>query len=234
MFRINGVVATVTSLLLVTSGTVFAQGASADKKPAQAKQKKEEKAATATDAGTPDPLLERALLWGTEKSSDPGSDVAGPPPIEQVAALDFFAGKWNCKGRVFGGPGFGDMHWSDTATFTMKRDLFRWYNGRFEEKRTKEIPNPLIFVEHQGYNFILKKFVRRAITNVGDIVDATSDGWSGDTLVWSGTWTGDLIVPGPHPFKQTITREGKKQFSYLMELEYKGNWLPAIQHTCKK
>lgn len=196
-------------------------------------------AAASTSSGAADAgmtMEERALLWGTEKENLPESDVAAPPPIHKLNDLDVLAGKWKCTGRVFGGPGFGSQSWKDKATFTIKRGLDRWFLADFAELRSKDIPMPLFFRDHWGYDGVQGKFVRTAVANTGDIILGTSPGWEGDVWTWTGTWTGDLIIQGSLPIRHSLTLrgKGKKELYSLWEFLYKGNWLPGLEHTCKR
>ncbi|PYQ63554.1 MAG: hypothetical protein DMF53_09850 [Acidobacteria bacterium] len=84
---------------------------------------------------------------------------AGPPtPSPELAKLAFFAGDWTCKGKAEASP-FGPAHATLGKVSIHKEIGGFWYMGRYEEKKTAENPQPIVFQFVQGYDGTAKAFI---------------------------------------------------------------------------
>ena len=192
----------------------LAQGKSEEKKAA-AQEKKD-----AAQAGKP------------AEGAKPGDMQAMqmPKPAAELEQLKGLEGNWNCKGKYHAGP-MGPEKQNIQSTMKVKRDLDGFfYVIRFEEKGTKEHKTPWKSEELWGYQG--GRFTRALYDNFGGSGQLTSPGWEGDKLVWTGETEG---AGGKMPTRQTFTRGGPRELSYVLEFGMQGGaFAPAIEQTCKK
>jgi hypothetical protein len=156
------------------------------------------------------------------------ADKAPPRPAPQLEQLKLFVGNWKCAGKQLPSPMFGPEHaFTGAASAKPEVDGF-WQQFSYEEKKSKEHPG-LKLSGFWGYDTAGKRFIRGAGSNQGGWDSATSVGWNGDKMVW----TGDLSGPaGRMPFRQTFTRKGDKEWSFRLELNLQGQWVPLTDVTC--
>lgn len=157
-----------------------------------------------------------------------GAPAAPRKPAEQLEQLKLFLGNWKCTGKQMSTPMFGAEHtFTGTASARPEADGF-WQQFVYEEKKSKEHPG-LKLVGLWGYDAGGKRFIRAAGGTDGSWDSASSIGWNGDKMVW----TGDLSGPaGRMPFRQTFTRKGDKEWSFRFELNPQGNWIPLSEVSC--
>jgi hypothetical protein len=157
--------------------------------------------------------------------------AAPPPPPKPAAQLDqlkFFVGNWKCSGKQFATPMFGPEHpFTGSASARLVAEGF-WQEFTYEEKKSKDHPG-FVLVGLWGYDAAGKRFIRSAGSSMGGWDSATSVGFNGDKMVW----TGDLAAPtGRMPFRQTFTKKSEKEWSSRFELNSQGNWVPLSEVTC--
>lgn len=160
----------------------------------------------------------------------PATPAPPPPAPELVSAMKVLDGKWKCEGKVADSP-FGKAH-PVKATVQQKADLNGyWYVTRYEEKKTKENPNPYAMSSSIGFDPSKKQIVRTDMDNMGMITHLASKGWEGDKLVW----TGEVMGPQKMSFKETLTKKSDKEHSTLLEMAGPdGKWTTLIETNCKK
>jgi hypothetical protein len=156
---------------------------------------------------------------------------APPPPPKPAAQLDqlkLFLGNWKCSGKQFATPMFGPDHaFTGSASARMEADGF-WQQWVYEEKKAKDHPG-IRLVGLWGWDSGGKRFIRAAGSSLGGWDSATSVGFNGDKMVW----TGDLSSPaGRMPFRQTFTKKSDKEWSFRLELNTQGAWVPLSEVTC--
>jgi len=188
------------------------------------------KAAVAPTAPTP------AAAPGAKPAAPPAAAApAAPPPAPKPAAeLDtfkVFLGKWKCDGKAFASPLSPTEHGlKATAEAKLEVDNF-WQSFAYEEKKTKEHAGVKL-KGLWGYDQGSKRYVRAAIANHGEWDTASSPGWEGDKLTWTGELSGSM---GRIPFRQTFTKKSDKEWTHALELRLPdGKWIPAEEVTCKK
>jgi hypothetical protein len=155
-------------------------------------------------------------------------EKAAPKPAEQLGQMKIFLGNWKCTGKQLATPMFGPEH-TFTASASGKLDIDGfWQTFSYEEKKAKDHPG-LKITGLWGYDQGGKRFIRAAGSNHGAWDSASSIGWSGDKMVW----TGDLSGPtGRMPFRQTFTRHGDKEWSFRFELNVQGTWTAVSEVSC--
>ena len=202
----------------------LAQGKAEEKKAAA--QDKKEAGQEKKDAAQDKKDMKQA------EGGKPG-DMQGmqmPKPAAELDQLKGLDGNWNCKGKYHASP-MGPEKLNIQSSMKVKKDLDGfWYVVRVEEKGSKEHKTPWKAEElwgHQG-----GKFTRMLFDNFGGSGQLTSQGWQGDSMVWTGETQG---ASGPMPTRQTFTRKGNKEVSYLVEFGGPGGaFAPAIEQTCRK
>jgi hypothetical protein len=158
----------------------------------------------------------------------PATPRAAPKPPAQLDQLKVFLGNWKCTGKQLATPMFGPEHtFTGSASARPEVDGF-WQQFTYEEKKSKEHPGVKI-VGLWGYDVGGKRFIRAGASNESDWDSATSVGFNGDKMVW----TGDLSSPhGRMPFRQTFTKKGDKEWSFRLELNTQGTWVPLTEVAC--
>lgn len=169
-------------------------------------------------------LLALPVLAG-EKGESSAAVARPPAPLEQ---LKLFLGTWKCAGKQLATPMFGPEHTFSAAVSARPEADGFWQQFTYEEKRSNE-HRGLKMVGLWGYDVGGKRFIRAAASNESEWDSATSVGWSGGKMVW----TGDLSGPrGRMPFRQIFTKKGDKEWSFHLELNVQGAWVPLHEVTC--
>jgi uncharacterized protein DUF1579 len=171
-------------------------------------------------------LTAPALAADKPASAPPPQAV--PKPAPQLEQMKLFIGNWKCTGTQHTTPMFGPEH-TFTATASAKPDVDGfWQQFTYEEKKSKDHPG-MKLLGLWGYDVAGKRFIRAGGSNLGGWDSASSTGFSGDKMVW----TGDLSGPtGRMPFRQTFTRKGDKEWSFRLELNPAGTWIALSDVTC--
>jgi hypothetical protein len=158
-------------------------------------------------------------------------------PAVELETLKMFLGTWRCDGKVFAGPLAATEH-GVTATAVGKPEVDGfWQSFTYEERKTKEHPG-LKLKGTWGFDQGAKRFVRAAVGNHGEWDTATSTGWEGNKLVWTGELSAFF---GRIPFRHTFTKKADgdkpavREWTHALELRLPdGKWVPAEEMTCKR
>jgi hypothetical protein len=159
-----------------------------------------------------------------------GAAPALPKPSREVGQLDFFRGKWTCAGKQFRSA-FGPEHlFQGSSEITTAADGF-WHLWLYQEDRS----NVHLGTKVQGlwgWDASNKNFVRASGDSAGQWETATSPGFEGDALRFTGRSSGPL---GTFDFRSTFTKQGDRQWSHLLEFRMKeGDFVRFEEVTCKK
>jgi hypothetical protein len=169
---------------------------------------------------------------GGAQSSAAPKPMAGPPkPAPEMKQLDFFMGTWKCDGKMNAVPGIGAEHaMKSTATGKSDLDGF-WVSVRVEEKKTKDSPLPIKGNFNMTYDAAAKKFEGLWNDNFGGWGHATSPGWEGDKIAF----TGDMFMMGQKMgSRDSFTKKGDKEMVHTGEMQQGGKWTQIMEETCKK
>jgi hypothetical protein len=156
--------------------------------------------------------------------------AAEPKPAPQLDDLKFFVGNWKCAGRQLGHAEFGAEHViAATMQIRAEGDGF-WREFVYEEKKTKEARGMKVtgFI---GWDTTNKRLMLTAFNNFGATETATSQGWTGQVIVWTGEMIGQSIR---YPLRLTLTRRNDKEWSQVIELSTQGLWQPFSDMHCNK
>jgi hypothetical protein len=157
--------------------------------------------------------------------------MAGPPkPAPEMKQLDFFMGTWKCDGQMKATPMGGEHPMKTTATGKSDLDGF-WVNVRVEEKKSKESPTPIKGNFQMTYDATGKKFHGLWNDNYGGWGNATSPGWEGDKI----SFTGDMYGMGQKMgSRDSFTKKSDKEMVHTGEMQMGGKWMVLMEETCKK
>lgn len=156
---------------------------------------------------------------------------AGPPsPSPELKQLAFFAGDWNCKGKVEANP-FGPAHATQGRVHVGKEIGGFWYVGNYSETKTAENPHPMVFRFLQGYDGTAKAFTMDCFDVFGSHCHQTSAGWQDNKLVYTGESTGS----GPAtPVRDVFTKTGEASLEHAGEMQVEGKWMTIDRETCTR
>ncbi|MEO8378158.1 MAG: DUF1579 family protein [Acidobacteriota bacterium] len=161
--------------------------------------------------------------------AQPKSDPAvSPKPDPMLRQLDAFAGNWKCSGTAFASP-MSPQH-ATTGEVWMKLDMNGyWMTFTYAEKKTTENPMPFQVNGFLGYDTEIHKLVMGSVDNMGGYSTASSDGWNGDTIVYSGPWhMGGMTVNG----RDSFTKKGAREMIHAASIEQNGEWTKLDEETC--
>jgi hypothetical protein len=191
---------TVVVAMMFVGGAAFGQGAAPDKKPEAAKP----------EAGAAKPAAPPA-----------------PKPAAELDQLKMMVGTWHCDGK-------GNMNGTDMpmkSTYRVAKDLDGfWLVGKLEGAKSKEMPFAYKSVDYYNYDAGSKQFVMASFDNTGSWYNATSKGWDGDKM----TWTGKARMMGMDlDTTLSITKKGDKEVA-LSGSTTGQNYKDSMEITCKK
>jgi len=155
---------------------------------------------------------------------------AMPQPDAMLRQLDFFTGKWQCSGMAAETP-MAKAH-ATQAEVNAKWDLGGyWVPVTYAEKKTAENPMPFTFTGFFGYDTESKKFIVGGVDNMGGRSTGSSDGWNGDTMVFTGPWK---MIGMTANGRDTFLKKGDKQMVHIGEIEMNGTWTKMGEETCTR
>jgi hypothetical protein len=148
-----------------------------------------------------------------------------------VSQLAYFAGTWECTGKLFPGP-WGSEHPTEATVHATPALGGFWYAVHYDEKKTAANPMPYHAGMFMGYDATEKAFIQHCFDSMGGYCSETSKGWSGDTLVFEGS----LMGMGPKTIGRDIfTRKGAAEMVHSGEMQGPdGKWMKVDEESCKK
>lgn len=102
----------------------------------------------------------------------------------------------------------------------------------FDYAESKSAANPMPFhvAGYFGYDAEQKKLVLGGVDNTGGYSTESSDGWDGDTIVFTGPWhMGGMTMNSRDTFRKTA-----KGLAHTGEVEQNGQWVKSVEETCVK
>jgi hypothetical protein len=176
-----------------------------------------------------------ALLFvsGTASAADTnkGTQTAAMP-AKELEQLKFFDGEWKCDGKMEASEQ-GPAHTFKSTVSIKPESNNMWYGINYTEEKSKDHP-ARTGRGYWGYDPSSKQFVRMFVGSNGDWETATSQGWTGNELVWTGTLHNFMGQPKTE-FKHSFTKKGNNEFTDKFETNNQGTWktMPG-SCTCKK
>ena len=168
---------------------------------------------------------------GGAASSAAPKPMAGPPkPAPEMKQLDIFLGNWKCDGSMKKSPMGPERAMQTSVSGKSDLDGF-WVAVRVEEKKTKDNPMALKGNFNMTYDAATKKFEGLWNDNMGGWGHATSPGWEGDKIAF----TGDMFMMGQKMgSRDSFTKKGDKELVHTGEFQMNGKWIQMMEETCKK
>ena len=150
-------------------------------------------------------------------------------PASKLRQLDALSGNLRCSGTAFASP-MAPQH-PTSAEVTTKWELDgQWLAFTYAEKKTSDNAMPFRVSGYMGYDPEMGKLVIGTVDNMGGYSTAASDGWDGDSIVFTGPWhMATQTVTG----RDTFTRKGA-QLLHTGEIEMDGKWVKLGEETCMK
>lgn len=179
-------------------------------------------------------LLVSALATLLAQTRDSPSIPATPPATsslpEQLSVERWFVGRWICQGTMRISPAEPAARFTDEFTFSMVLGG-AWLTYHIDQTMGP-VKGKETLIGSMTWDANAKVHVRRDMNMGGSRVDATTPGWDGDKLVFTGHMVvGDEKVV----IKQTFTRQGGAAFDSALEVTgADGTQVEVEQATCKK
>jgi hypothetical protein len=154
------------------------------------------------------------------------------PPADLEAAFKFFDGSWRCETRFAAnafGPGSPEMTTGSTVKFKKDYDGY-FYRGEYEIRKSKGMPGfrATLFL---GYQPGAHLFTLTAVDTAGATELATSPGFEGDTITFTGqTYMNGLAVK----VRESMTKRGAKEVLHKIEIDGGKGLQPVGEDTCKR
>jgi len=151
-------------------------------------------------------------------------------PDPMLRQLDYFAGNWTCSGTAFAMPGSPEHATKGNVTVSWGLNGY-WLPFSYRESKTTANPMPFRVDGFFGYDVPAKKLVIGSVDNMGGYNTEQSDGWNGDTLVFTGPWH---MTSGLTTGRDTFMKKGANTLWHLAEVEMNGSWMRAAEETCMR
>jgi hypothetical protein len=154
--------------------------------------------------------------------------IAAVSPADNLNALAYFQGTWNCRVREANAPTnqpFADFTW------VLKRTLNNyWFLGNVSSPDGSPLAHDTI-----GFNTLSNKFGRTIITADGGFYNFLSDGWQGRTFTWEGTAV-DMGMRTRQGMREVIQQESDRKFTavYYTQDPTAKTWIADTQEVCEK
>lgn len=150
-------------------------------------------------------------------------------PDPMLKQLEVFARNYDCTGIAYATP-MAPEH-PTRATVTGAWTLGgNWVAITYQEKKTPQSSMPFGVRGFFGYDPQLKKFVVGTVDNMGGYGTAASDGWNGDTIVFTGPWhMGTMTANARDTFTKTAAG-----MNHVGEIEMDGKWMTLGRETCTR
>lgn len=153
---------------------------------------------------------------------------SGPDPM--LRQLDFMVGTLRCSGTAFATPDMPE-HATSAEVVSKWDDSGYWLAATYTEKKTAENPKPIRFTGFFGYDPGMKKLIVSGVDNMGGYSSGSSDGMSGDAVVFTGPWhMQGMTFNG----RDTFRKLGNGRLSHTGEIEQDGKWVKVGEETCTK
>ena len=174
-----------------------------------------------------------AFGQGAAPEKKPEGAAAKPPemmmpkPAAELQQLKIMVGTWHCdgKGDMNGAP----MSMKSTYRVALELDNF-WLVGKLEGAKSKEMPTGYRSVDYYNYDVGSKMFVTASFDNTGAWSMATSKGWEGDKMEWTGK---THMMGMDADTKLVITKKSDKEVALVGSTTAQG-FSEKMEITCKK
>ena len=152
-------------------------------------------------------------------------------PDAMLRQLDYFAGTWQCSGTAYQTPMAPEHPTKGDVVMKWGLDGY-WLPFSYTERKTADNPMPFAVNGFLGYDAKAKQLVMGSVDNMGGYSTASSDGWNGDSIVFTGPWhMGAMLVTG----RDTFTKKSANEVTHLAEMMPEGGqWMKLGMETCTR
>lgn len=158
-----------------------------------------------------------------------------PPPPKAPAEMEqlkFLTGRWRCVVKVHA-TADGSPERSVTSYLSGAASAWSW--NPFNYTQAGKDDGLLLVQGYIGWDANAKKFVFIGVTNSGNSLRSTSDGWQDGKLVWSGE--GPTLSGTALPSRSTYSMKGDDEMDILSEASGDGGaaaWTAVRESHCKR
>jgi hypothetical protein len=154
---------------------------------------------------------------------------APPKPAAEMANLQVFDGSWTCKGTAHPGPmGPGGAL---ESTVTSRTDLNGFWQSGTVKSTGAGMPGTMEGMFRMTYDPGAKRYVLLWVDNMGAWSEASSPGWDGDKLVFTGEGT---MGGQKMQMRDTFVKAADGSLKHEWEGQLEGKWTPMGSETCRK
>lgn len=176
----------------------------------------------------PSPAEKPAGMSTAEKGP---AQPAAPKPSPELETMKFLTGPWTCESSMpAGAMGPGSPAMKMRTTISFKKDLGGFfYRGDFQSKaKGAAAMKGSVFIGHQQASNL---FTMSAQDSMGGVELATSPGFKGDTI----EFTGDAFMMGRQmKVRETITKAGPKEIVHKIEADTGKGFEQMGEDHCKR
>lgn len=157
-----------------------------------------------------------------------GAFADGPDPM--LRQLDFFAADYDCVGTAFANPTMPEH--ATRGHVTAKWGLGGyWIPFTYAEEKSAANASPITVSGYFGYDPATKQFVSGSVDSMGGYSTASSSGWDGDAIVFTGPWHMTSMTTTA---RDTFRKKGDRQLIHIGELQMDGKWVKYAEETCTR
>jgi hypothetical protein len=173
-----------------------------------------------------------AALAGAEeakKKSPPPMEM--PKPAAELTQLAWLEGEWRCEGTQPAMRGKPAIPFKSSMKATRQLDG-HWFSVGYKQEASPPEILGWDSTGFWGYDATEKAFVMALVDSSGGSHRATSPGWQGNELVW----TGELHGGGRKiTFRRVLVRTGERSLEARWEYQRPdGQWHVGDKDVCKK
>jgi Protein of unknown function (DUF1579) len=168
-------------------------------------------------------------VFGDHHKENSNSTMAMKPD-PMVRQLDYFAGAWQCSGIAYANPMMPEHPTRAEVTAQWGLNGY-WLPFTYAEKKTGANPMPFTVSGFMGYDAQTKQLVIGAVDSMGGYSTASSSGWNGDSMIFTGPWH---MITMTTTGRDTFTKKSDREFTHSSEIQMERKWVKVGEETCKR
>jgi hypothetical protein len=176
-------------------------------------------------------VLSTLVLVPLVRAEDKKPPAEMPKPAQALTdAFKEATGTWTCKGKFQKMDGSGTI--DGKSMMVLKSELGGFaYSGAVTVEKNAVLPKGMKEQLYFTYNAATNKLVEFYADSYGGFGHGTSDGETGDTVVWDEE---SVMMAKAAKTRTTVKRNGPKQLTLTFEMETDGKWATFGTNDCKK
>jgi hypothetical protein len=169
-------------------------------------------------------------LARADDKGKPSADMQPKPAQALVDAFKGMTGTWACNGKFQKMDGSGTMDSKSTMVLKVALNGFA-YSGEVTVEKSAMLPKGMTEQIYWSYNSATNKLVEFFADSFGGIAHGTSDGLTGDTVVWDED---AVMMAKPTKSRTTVKQIGPKEVALTFDIQTDGKWATFGTNSCKK